>query len=385
MTDALPATSDVVVIGGGIVGVAIARALARQGRQTLLVEQGAFGGAVTGASLACLSTYVNATDELPALLRSCRLWAAAEEELGDKFEYRRQGEMRFILADADVEHAKEWIIRERAAGLSTELLDPAAARGIEPLLTGPIVAATWSPDDATVNPFLAVRAFLTDAVRHGLRAIAGTRVLDIRSDDGGVSAVVTDKGTIATRCAVIAAGPWTTRVAAMAGVLLPIVPRQAQCLASTRQPPSINSVIGASRSQGGIEAGYTQIQQAASGQILFNTVVGGSVGKDGDQDHTREVDARFVLGSIRTLLMLFPCLAGIQLLRSWVRFEAVSPDDRFLAGRTALDGLLVAAGDNGSGFCRAPMLAELICESIDAPAASPARDLYDPLRFAKAA
>jgi D-hydroxyproline dehydrogenase subunit beta len=381
MNAALPATCDVVVIGGGIVGVAIARVLAHDRRDVLLLEQGRFGGAVSGASLACLATHMNPLDELPSLIESCRLWKEASDALGDPFEYRPQGELRFILSEADVAYARELVAKEREIGLATELLDPAAVRDMEPLLTGPIVAATWSPGDATVNPFLAIRALLADAVRHGLRAFSGVRVTGIEAADGVVTRVVTERGTVATPCAVIAAGPWTARIAATAGLALPLLPRQAQCLASTRQPPSINSVIGAAKSAGGVEEGYTQIQQAPSGQILFNTVIGGTVGRDGDQDRVPEVEAHFVTGSIDTLLVLFPSLGGIQLLRSWVRFEAVSPDARFLAGRTAVEGLLIAAGDNGSGFCRAPILAELIRGSIDGPAASREAALYDPMRF----
>lgn len=381
----LPATSEVVVIGGGIIGISVGRALARAGRQTLLIEKGAFGGAVSGASLACLSTHMNPVDELPSVMESCRLWAEAAEQLGNPFEYRRQGEMRFVLSEADIPYAEQWVAREQANGLASEVLQPREARRIEPLLTGPIAAATWSPSDATVNPFLAIRVLLADAMRCGLRATGNTRVVGIETANGSVRTVVTDRGSIATARVVIAAGPWSARIAALAGILLPLLPRQAQCLASTRQPPSINSVIGASKSERGVEEGYTQIQQAQSGQILFNTVVVGTVGRDGDQDRTPEVDANFVLGSIRTLVMLFPSLAEIQLMRSWVRFEAVSPDARFLAGRTAVEGLLVAAGDNGSGFARAPMLAELIRQCVDAPAASRERDLYDPLRFEGAA
>jgi len=385
MSVALPQAADVVVIGGGIVGVAISRALARSGRRTLLLEQGAFGGAVTGASLACLSTHMNAVAELPSLIRSCRLWAELADELGNPFEYRRQGQMRFILSQSDIAYAEEWVRRERNEGLATELLTPVEARQVEPLLTGPIAAATWSPTDATVNPFLAVRAMLADAVGHGLQAVARTRVIAVECTTSSVCGVSTSMGAIATPSVVIAAGPWTSRIASTAGIHPPILPRQAQCLASTRQPPSIRTVVGAAKSGAGVDEGYTQIQQALSGQILFNTVVGGTVGRDGDQDRIPEVGREFVSGSIETLLMLFPSLADIQLLRSWVRFEAVSPDSLFLAGRTELEGLLVAAGDNGSGFGRAPILAELILDSIDAPSGAPERALYDPLRFSEAA
>lgn len=381
MATDLPATSEVVVVGGGIIGVAIARLLARDGYEVLLVEKGPFGGAVSGASLACLSTHTTLRAELPALMRSCKLWAEASETLGDQFEYRRQGELRFILSESDIPFAKSWVAEERAHGVELELLDPSAVRCLEPLLTGPIVAATWSPGDATVNPFLALRALLSDAVAHGARAVSKTSVVGIVTRGNAVEAIATDRGPVSTSRVVIAAGPWTPRIAAMAGVTIPILPRQAQCLASTRQPDSINCVIGASRTGSGIDEGYTQIQQAASGQILFNTVIGGTNREEGAQDRTLEVSAHFVLRSIQTLLMLFPSLARIELMRSWVRFEAVSPDDRFIAGRTSVKGLSICAGDNGSGFCRALMLAELIRDNLEATKESIERGLYDPLRF----
>ena len=75
--------------------------------------------------------------------------------------------------------------------------------------------------------------------------------------------------------------PGPAPLAATVGVSLPIVPRKAQCLATTRQPPRIRTVVGACKSDGGVDAGYTQIQQARSGQILFNTVLAGGIAEAG--------------------------------------------------------------------------------------------------------
>jgi len=162
---------------------------------------------------------------------------------------------------------------------------------------------------------------------------------------------------------------------------VPIRPRQAQCLASVRQPPSLNTVIGACESAGGVETGYTQIQQARSGQILFNTVVAAEGSQTNCLERIQEVPLSFVRDSIRMLTLLFPSLAHLPLLRSWVRFEAVTPDDRFLTGPLPRRGLLIAAGDNGSGFCRAPYMAQLISRLVRGVDLGPFADLYNPLRF----
>jgi len=376
---------DVAVVGGGIVGAAIARELAVRGRKTVLVEQGSFGGAVTGASLACLGAHMNSRNELEILKWACAAWAELDEMLGHAMEYKRCGQIRYVERDEDLAVARDWIETERRAGLDPELLSPAELRRIEPLLQAPIVAATWAPSGATVTPFLAVRALLADAVRRGLTLRSHEPVRDFVWRGDRLGGVVTDRGAIEAEAVVLATGPWTGRIAARAGLNLPILPRRAQCLATVALAPSIRTVVGACESAGGVMAGYTQIQQAPSGQILFNTVLGGGVSAAGAEDHVPEVDPVFVCNSIRTLLWLFPSLAGTDLLRSWVRYEAVTPDDRFIVGPSAVPGLYVAAGDGGTGFGRAPAIARVVADALDGRAPPFDAGVWSPARFAKQA
>ena len=102
MSEALPKTADAIVIGGGIVGSAIARQLAKDGLKTVLLEAQAFGGAVSGASLACLGTHMHNLDELYILKEACALLRGLSEELGNSFEYNQSGQLRFILKPEDV-------------------------------------------------------------------------------------------------------------------------------------------------------------------------------------------------------------------------------------------------------------------------------------------
>ena len=375
---------NVVVVGAGIVGAATAAALARRGHAVQLLEQHDPGSAVSGGSLACVGAHMIDETELPALQWACEAWASFAAGAGRAMEYRRCGQIRFLAGANERAVATHWVDLERRAGLQTALLEPAAVRAIEPALTGPIEAATWAPESAMVNPFLAVRAFVNDARAHGatVRARAAVRAIDVAGER--VSGVRLGDERIACDTVVLAGGPWTARTAQTVGIDLPIVPRKAQCLATVAQPSTIHTVVGACKADGGVDAGYTQIQQSASGQILFNTVLAGgtNASASGGLDAPPEIDRAFLRDSVATLLWLFPTLREIDLLRSWVRYEAVTPDDRFLIGRTALAGMLVASGDNGTGFTRAPAIGRAIADLLDETPSPFRTDLYDPMRFA---
>lgn len=376
---------DAIVVGAGVVGCAAAYELTCAGLRVVLLDRADLGGAVTGGSLACIGTHMLSRDELPLLIRARQRWHELVDELDLGFEYSVGGQMRFVRSQAELEVARGWVELERSFGLEPEILDPKAVRSRVPALTGPILAATWSPRDATVNPFLTCRALVSAAARRGCRVLPGTAVDAIETVADRVVAVRAGALRLSADWVVVAAGPWSARVAAMAGSRIAIVPRKAQCLATVAMPPTIPCVVGACESAGGVEAGYTQIQQAASGQILFNTVLAGGVGSDGRQESDRGVDRRFVQDSAAMLLWLFPGLADVPVLRSWSAYEAVTPDDRFLVGPVPeVRGLLIAAGDNGTGFNRAPivarMLAALVCgRPSPMPLAPYAPDRFEPV------
>ncbi len=370
-----------IVVGGGIVGVMIARELVLRGHAVTLIERDGLGSAVTGASLACITTHMNSRDEMDILKWASRAWFDIDQALGQTMEYRTGGQLRFLDRPEDRAVAEDWIEFEGRAGVSSRLLEPSEVRKLEPLLTGPIEAATYAANAATVTPFLAVRAIIRDALAHGLELRLNSTVNGVLLRNGKARGVLIDDGELLADGVVLATGPWTRELARRAGLDVPIKPRRAQCLASVGIESSIRCVIAACESAGGVIAGYTQIQQAPSGQILFNTVLAGGLSEEGAQNHVPEVDPVFVCNSIRQLVRLFPSLAGLELLRSWVRYEAVTPDDRFLAGATPVDNLYLASGDGGSGFGRAPAIARVIADAVDARPPPFDAGVWSPGRF----
>jgi glycine/D-amino acid oxidase-like deaminating enzyme len=110
-------------------------------------------------------------------------------------------------------------------------------------------------------------------------------------------------------------------------------------------------------------------------------VLGGGKSRAGAQNVISEVDPLFVCNSIRQLLWLFPSLSEIELLRSWVRYEAVTPDDRFIVGPSGIPGLHIAAGDGGSGFGRAPAIAQAVADLLAGREPPFNAALWSPNRF----
>ncbi|WP_171054514.1 NAD(P)/FAD-dependent oxidoreductase [Roseovarius arcticus] len=385
----LPKSAEVVVVGGGVIGASISLALAEAGAKPVLLEARAFGGAVTGGSLAAIGTHMHGREEFGILDYARDRWRELSDASQDGIEYTACGKMGFILTDAALAAGKTLVAQEKSQGARAELLMPEQAQQYERLLGGPILAMTYDPDTATVNPFHAVRALMLAARQAGAQLFENTPVARLLVEAGRVVGVETSTGErVSTPHAVLACGPWTTKLAADLDLNLPIEPRQAQCLASIRQPSgTLRQVISSCEAKGGVDSGYTQIQQSPSGQILFNTVTALAPTPKGAEDRVGEVQPGFVVDSVNTLLMLFPALKDLPILRSWVRFEAVTPDARFLAGPVPVPGLHVCAGDNGSGFCRAPLLAQFIADGVTGRQTLPvalqqrAAQLYDPLRF----
>lgn len=389
----LPPRAEVIVVGGGIVGLSIALALAEAGAKPLVLEAKSFGGAVTGGSLAAIGSHMHGLTEFALMRFACDLWQIFAETNDTSIEYNRQGLLGFILDQQALENGERWVRDERALGSECRMLTSAEVPEIEPRLTGTVVGATFAPDTATVNPFLAARAILRRARATGAQLFEHAPVAKLTITGGRISGVrLTTGEEIVASTVVLASGPWSQEIAASIGIDLPLVPRQAQCLASLRQPlGTLRCVISAVEGKGGVDSGYTQIQQSASGQILFNTVTMLTKTHARAKDTIREVPPSFVVSSIDMLGRLFPSLANVELLRSWVRFEAVTPDARFLAGRTGPEGLWICAGDNGSGYCRALMLGRFMANEItgrnllDPTLNEDARRLYDPARFGRLA
>lgn len=364
---------DIAVIGGGVLGCAVALEAARRGHAVVVIERGDIANAISGGSLAAVTRHLTSEPEdLPFVMDSCDRWYSLADEFrrdtGIDIELDRVGQLRIVEVGDGMEAALGDIARgveeERALGLDVRTVTPLEVVAIAPALSRSVVAGgSFCPVDGKLNPLLTVRALAAAAARRGVAFRTGTAVLDI--EPGDPVRLRTNRGTIEAQHAVVAAGPWSQMLLAPLDVRLAeaLVPKRAQCCATQALAPMLEPVL-ASVSVG-IAEGYTQLHQTRAGQILFNTVVRSDDPRR-DGDLVNFVDDHFLVESARTLTRLFPQLATAFLQRSWDACESWTADHRLAIGPVAgADGVFVCSGDSGTGFLRAPGAARAVVALIE--------------------
>jgi sarcosine oxidase, subunit beta len=220
----LPASADVVVIGGGIAGATDAFFLGRHGLSAVVLERGPqLASLTTAQAVACFRAQWEEPDYAALVLPSIAFYEAFEEETGLsgwEIGLRRQGWLFLTAADDGPSSFGRFVEATRSFGVTdSELLLGDEIRRRFPWVAERVTAATYRARDGWVSPYEVV---------HGLaRASAaefhtGVEAVAIRVDGGRVSAVRTTMGTIATPRVVVAAGPFSRRLAATAGIDLPV-------------------------------------------------------------------------------------------------------------------------------------------------------------------
>src|SRR6185436_20979425 len=234
---------DAVVIGGGIIGCAIAWELSRAGVRTAIVERTAIAAGATQASAGVLAPYIEAPREGPLhalMLESLALYdrfvADLESETGTRIDYRRAGTLEIWEDDATrarLEAIAAWAVREE---VETTWADAAAVARLEPSLTG-VNGALIVPSHGYVDVCGFTEALAAAATRRGA-AVVHARVETLRADDAGVT-LTTDVGTLRAGRVVVAAGSWSGSVIGEAAVK----PIRGQLLRLRWPEPKISRII----------------------------------------------------------------------------------------------------------------------------------------------
>ena len=227
----MPELLDVVIIGGGVVGCAIARELTRYRLRVCLVEKECDVG--FGTSKANSGIIHGGHHSDPRSVKGGlewegnQLWDALAGDLG--FGFKRIGELTIALSEADLPVLENLLSRGRAKGVTgLEMWTAEQVRAAEPNLSPDIIAALHAPTTGVVNPYEACFCLAESAVRNGLDLRTETTVLGL-SRTGGIWAVETSGGTLHTRFVLNAAGLFSGAIAALAGApALAIHPRKGE-------------------------------------------------------------------------------------------------------------------------------------------------------------
>ncbi len=365
--------TEVVVIGGGVVGCSAALYLARAGVPCVLLEKRRPGWAASGRNAGAIRRHGRHHTELALAVESLALWEAFAAQSPLDFHFTRGGDLVVAFTDVEAERLAASAAAYRELGLDVRLLDLAGARAVAPGLSAEVKAASHCPDDALAYPILATRALAAAAAADGADVRAHCEVTGIVTAAGAVRAVRYrgpggDEQELAARVVVNATGPWAGAVAALAGSHAAVAPRRSQMLVTERTARWLSPFVAGN----GI-----YVRQSPYG----NMMVGGG-GRWEAVGHTTASTATTLQRLSARFLRIFPEQGHLNVLRGWAGSVEITPDHRPLLGvDPRVEGLIVAAGFCGNGFALGPVAGKIVADLVTA--GNSAHDLrpFAPDRF----
>lgn len=361
-------TADVVVIGSGLVGACCAYELAAAGVAVTVVDR----GSLTSGTTASGEGNILVSDKGPgAELELARLsltrWHELDVELDDDLEFDPKGGVVVAVGDAEADGLRAFAAAQREVGITAEEVAGDALWELEPHLARDLAMGVHYPQDAQVQPVLASAALLRRARELGATVVPHAEVTAISTGhDRRVTAVTTTRGTFPTRWVVNACGPWSGEVSRLVGIDLPIAPRRGHILVTEPCEPLVHHKVYDAGYVGTLTADHdpdavevsTVVESTRAGTILL----GSSrefVGYD------RHVDGEVVRRIAQRATRLFPVLADVRLMRTYVGFRPWLPDHLPAIGEEPdVPGFVQASGHEGAGIGLAPGTGVLVRDLI---------------------
>ncbi len=358
--------ANVVIIGGGVTGCGTAYNLAKRGTENvIIVEKNFLCSGATGRCGGGIRQQFTTEANIKLAMESVRLFEGLSEELDTDIEYE-QGGYLIITYEEEVEQFKKNVKLQNTLGLKSRFITPEQAREIVPLLNiEPIAGATFCPTDGHANPFRVTHAYAKKAREMGVNIEKFTEVTGIETQDGQITAVKTNKGTIKTNVVVNAAGPHSRDIAAMVGVDLPLKPYRHEILVTEPIEHVLDPMIIS------FKTGIYFSQQKCG------AIIGGIGDPEEPPSYNVEGSLKFMKRMAKTMIELVPAFGHLNVLRQWAGLYDVTPDAQPILGWTeGVDGFCQANGYSGHGFMIAPKVTELISELIvDGKTSMPIDDL----------
>ncbi len=407
-----PAAADVVILGGGVIGVCAALTLAERGVKVVLCEKGRIAGEQSSRNWGWIRQQGRDPDELPVMAESLSLWRGLAGKLGEGLGFRQEGVLYLATRPEEMAEFAAWLPYGTALATGSRLLTAAEVRGL--VRGGAWIGGLWTPGDARAEPWVAVPMIA------GLAAAAGAvlvencavRALDIAA--GRVAGVVTEAGRIAADRVVVAGGVWSRLFLGAQGVAIPQLAVRASVAATVPLP----EVFGGSAADDSFafsrraDGGYTIARSGAHdfwiGRDAFvslraflpalrkdvrSTAIRPAAPRGypdawgtprrWDADRPSPFEAMRVLDPAPNMAVLsavqdafaraFPAIGRPVLAATWAGMIDTMPDVVPVVDRAPVPGLTVATGMSGHGFGIGPGFGRVIADLVQGRA--PGHDL----------
>ena len=353
---ALPATADVVIIGGGVMGASTLYHLAARGQKNLVLleKEEFFGQGATGRCAGGVRYQFSTEVNIRLSLESLPMLERFKDEIGQEIDYRPCGYLIVCTNAKDQAAFKRNLDLQQSLGVATEWLTGDQVRARLPLFRfEDAIGATFHQKDGLVDPNSVVAGYISAASKLGARALNKVEVTGFELESGRIAAVLTDQGRVSTNLVVNAAGPWAGLVAEMAGVHIPLTSLRRQMFTTTplaEVPDDLPFLIDFAQS--------LYFHREGQGLLI------GMSNPDEVHGFNQNVDEAFELVNLEAAIARLPLVESAGMVSHWAGLYEVTPDAHPFFGRTDVGGFLVVGGFSGHGFMHGPVSGKLMSELI---------------------
>lgn len=218
----MPAKSEIVVIGGGIAGVAAALELAERGLEVTVLEKGIIAGEQSSRNWGWVRQMGRDPAEIPLIVESTRLWKKMASRTGTNVGFTQCGITYLLKDDKQIEHYSHWSKNHaEPGGIKSEMISPAQIAELFPHNTATWKTGLYTAEDGRAEPQLAVPAMAEAARRKGAKIFTNCAVRALETSAGRVAGVITEKGTIKCTTVLLAGGAWSRHFCDRSNIRLP--------------------------------------------------------------------------------------------------------------------------------------------------------------------
>lgn len=351
-------TYDVVIIGGGAHGLAIAYELAKHGiRKVAVLEKSYIGAGGSGRNTTIIRANYRTPEGVAFYKESLRLFEQLAQELDYNLLFSQQGHLTLAHAERALITAQERAEVNRLLGVNSRVIDPPEIAKLCPPLDlsdrpeFPIMGALYHPPGGVLRHDAVVWAYARMADRRGVEIHQDTEVTGLSVEGGRVTGVRTSRGDVSAPIVVSAVAGWSSEIAAMAGVRLPIVTHPLQAFVTEPLKPFLHAILVSATL-------HVYVSQTDRGEVLIGSEI------EPYSSYSQSSTLNFLEVTAKHALELLPMLAKVKLMRAWGGLCDVTPDYSPIMGRTEVEGFLVDAGWGTYGFKATPICGVTMAELI---------------------
>ena len=363
--------SDVVIVGGGVIGLSIAYNLAKEGLgDILLLERERIGRGASSRNLGGIREQFSSEAMTRIMRFSLDLWDDLPRELGWNVLLDHKGYLIVARTEQQLQQLNRMVEMHKRVGVRSRIVSPSEVHGMVPSLGAPdVLGASFNKRDATIHHDAVLWALEEAAKKHGVNMREAVECRGIRVLSGKTAGVETSAGTITAGRVIIAAGAFTKGLASPLGIDLPIKSYSREAMVTEPYKFFMKPVFWDLTTA-------LFLVQTLRGEVLCDT-------RDPDRGESQETEATsdFSRSFSRQLSELFPSLTGLRLLRSWAGLYDVCIDGSPILGPVnEPENLYFAAGFSGHGMMLSPAVGRLYAEMIGTGRVP---DLLRPFRFSR--